>query len=140
MTLVTLIPLTDSLILPLTTMKKNIIYLLIWIAVYGCYWENEEALYPVDQFCDTAFVSFSGDILPILTNNCFSCHSNSNATENAFGITLEDHVDVSASAILIIGAINHLEGFPQMPKNGVKLDTCKIQVFEAWENQGSLDN
>jgi len=121
-------------------MKKNIIFFLICIAVYGCYWENAETFYPVDQYCDTSSVSFSGDILPILTNNCFSCHSNSNAPNYAFGIALEDHIDVSASASLITGAINHREGFPEMPKNSEKLDTCQINTFEAWENQGSSDN
>jgi hypothetical protein len=121
-------------------MKKNIIFLLIGMAAYGCYWENEEALYPEEKFCDTSFVSFSEDVLPILTNNCFTCHSNTNAPEFAFGITLEDHKDVSASASLITGAINHREGFPQMPKNREKLDTCQIITFEAWENQGRLDN
>ncbi len=123
----------------LKAMNKYIIFLLIWIVAYGCYWENEETLYP-EESCDTVSVSFSEDILPILTNNCFSCHSNSNAPDNAFGIAFEDHQDVSASASLIIGAINHREGYPQMPKNLEKLDTCKIKTFEAWENQGSLDN
>jgi hypothetical protein len=27
-----------------------------------------------------------------------------------------------------------------MPKNREKLDTCQIITFEAWENQGRLDN
>jgi hypothetical protein len=121
-------------------MKKNIIFLLIWMTAYGCYWENEEALYPEEKFCDTSFVSFSEDVLPILTNNCFTCHSNSNAPDFAVGIAFEDHKDVSASASLITGAINHREGFPQMPKNREKLDTCQIITFEAWENQGRLDN
>lgn len=123
----------------ITVMNRNIIFFLIGIAAYGCYWENEETLYE-EELCDTISVSFSEDILPILTNNCFSCHSNINAPDYAFGIALEDHQDVSASANLIIGAINHREGFPQMPKNLEKLDTCKIDTFEAWENQGRLDN
>jgi hypothetical protein len=121
-------------------MKKHIIILLTWIAVYGCYWESEESFYTDQAFCDTSFVSFSEDILPILTNSCFTCHSNANAPDYAFGIALEDHQDVSASASLITGAINHREGYPQMPKNLEKLDTCRINTFEAWENQGKLDN
>lgn len=123
----------------LAAMNRILIFLLIWITAYGCYWENEESLYPA-QLCDTISVSFSEDIVPILSNNCFSCHSNDNAPDYAFGIALEDYQDVSASISLIVGAINHNEGFPQMPKDQEKLDTCQINTFEAWENQGSLDN
>jgi len=85
-------------------------------------------------------VSFSGDIVPILTNNCYSCHSNNNAQDFGNGITFEDYEDVLASAGLITGAINHSDGFPQMPKNRTKLDDCLIITFEAWVNQGGLDN
>ena len=121
-------------------MKKKILFHMLWITLLGCSWEDEETLFPEAAVCDTSFVSFSGDIIPLLTNNCYSCHSNLNAPQFASGITLEDYEDVAASASLILGAINHTDGFAQMPKNSAKLDTCLINSFEAWVNQGSLDN
>lgn len=123
-----------------TEMNKKFLILILWVTAYGCYWENEETLFPDAALCDTTSVSFSGDIVPILTNNCYSCHSNNNAQDFGNGITFEDYEDVLASASLITGAINHSDGFPQMPKNRTKLDDCLIITFEAWVNQGGLDN
>ncbi len=121
-------------------MNKKFIFLILWITAFGCYWENEESLYSGPEICDTISVSFSEDIVPILTNNCYTCHSNNNAADFAYGISFEDYEDVAASANLIAGAINHSEGFPQMPRNRDKLEPCLINTFEAWVNQGILDN
>ena len=121
-------------------MKKIGIILILWIAAFACYWENEETLYPEIEICDTTFVSFSEQIIPILTNNCFTCHSNLNASDFGVGISLEDYEDVASSSTQIVGAINHAEDFPQMPKNRNKLDTCLINTIEAWINQGTLNN
>jgi mono/diheme cytochrome c family protein len=79
-------------------------------------------------------------VLPILTNHCFTCHSNANAPDFTFGFSLEDHEDVSAASTLIVGAINHNEGFVPMPQGSDQLDSCQIETIEAWVNQGSLNN
>lgn len=121
-------------------MKKSFIYLIILIVATGCYWENEETLFPDSGLCDTLLVSFSEDVLPILTNNCFGCHSNLNAPDFTFGIAFEDYEDIAFSSNLIVGAIKHSDGFPQMPKNRAQLDTCQINTIEAWVNQGTLEN
>ena len=65
-------------------------------------------------------------MVPIFSNNCYSCHSNSNAPDFASGIAFEDHEDASAYGTTILGAIKHVEGFPAMPKGDEKLDTCSI--------------
>jgi len=84
--------------------------------------------------------SFALDVFPILSNNCFSCHSNENASEFGQGNAFEDYGDVSAASSIIIGAINHTEGFPAMPWGSAKLDNCSIETFEAWVNSGMPDN
>lgn len=106
----------------------------------SCSWDNEEAFYPPEAICDTLDVSFSSQVLPILTNNCFSCHSNQNAPDFAFGISLEDHADVALMGPAITGAIKHLDNYSPMPKNAPMLDSCSIMKIEAWVNQGSPDN
>ena len=120
-------------------MNELSIFLLILVLVVGCSWENEESLYPVEN-CDTLEVSFAVDVVPVLVNYCYTCHSNANAPEFAQGIALEDYQDVSANSSLIVGAINHQEGFPAMPKGSEKLDNCSIGVFEAWVIAGMPDN
>jgi len=121
-------------------MKKNLFYLLILVLVSACSWENEETFYPEVENCDTLDVSFTMDIVPVLSNNCFSCHSNANAPDFGSGIALEDHADVSSSSSLIVAAINHVEGVPSMPKDSDKLDDCTISKIEAWVNDGAPEN
>ena len=110
------------------------------LLLQACTWDNLEDLYPDTPACDTASVSFSMDIKPILTNNCFSCHSNVNAPSFGGGLSFEDHADVSAYSARITGAINHNEGFLAMPQGGDKLDPCSIMKFEAWVSAGTPDN
>jgi hypothetical protein len=120
--------------------------LIPWVALFGmvllqcCVWENEEDLFPDTAICDTTSVSFSSDIVPILTNNCYGCHSNLNAPSFGGGLRLEDHQDVASNSERIIGAVNHNEGFLPMPKGGTKLDPCPINLIEAWASAGAPDN
>lgn len=120
-------------------MKKILLFILTIAALSGCYWQNEEDIFPAD-LCDTVDVSFSADVVPILANHCFSCHSNASAPVFSTGITLEDYEDVAAASDAIVGAINHEDGFPPMPRNADKLDSCLIMTIEAWVNDGTPNN
>jgi hypothetical protein len=106
----------------------------------SCVWDNEEEFYSGSGICDTASVSFSEDIIPILANNCYACHSNLNAPSFTNGLALEDYEDVAANALKIVGAVNHQKGFQPMPKGGSKLDPCPISLIEAWVDTGAPDN
>ena len=121
-------------------MNQISILVLTLLMVNGCSWENEETLFPETGICDTIDVSYNEDIVPILSVNCYSCHSNANAPDFAFGIAFEDYADVSASSRLILGAIRYEGGFPAMPQNRDQLDSCQINTFEAWFNAGTPDN
>jgi cytochrome c5 len=104
----------------------------------SCYYDNEEALYPsLNSSCDTTNVTFSGTIVPILQNNCYSCHSNANA---AFGanIHLEAYADVVANSAKLIVSIKQTGAKP-MPPNG-KLKDCSITQFDIWIRKGMLNN
>jgi hypothetical protein len=117
-----------------------VVPLLAIILLPACIWDNLEELYPDNANCDTTSVSFSTDIIPILSNNCFSCHSNLNAPSFGGGLSFEDHQDVAGNSDRIIGAINHNEGFLAMPRDGDKLNPCSINLVEAWVNSGAPDN
>ena len=106
----------------------------------ACLWDNQEELYPDPPDCDTTSVSFSSDIVPLLSNNCYSCHSKLNAPSFGAGMSLEDHQDVAGYSERILGAIQHEDGFIAMPRENDKLDACSILLFEAWVRAGAPDN
>lgn len=104
----------------------------------SCYYDNVEALYPtLNNSCDTTHVTFSGTIVPILRNNCYSCHSNANASFGA-GIHLEGYADVVANSAKLIVSIKQTGAKP-MPPNG-KLRDCSIIQFDIWIRNGMLNN
>ena len=100
----------------------------------SCYYDNEEALYPrLTGPCDTLNVTFTSKIKPLLSNNCWSCHSNANAQFGG-GRKLEILADVRSISGLILPAINQTGPFP-MPLNG-KLSQCSIDQFTIWIRNG----
>jgi len=109
--------------------------------VSSCYYDNEEALYPsYNTLCDTANVTFSGTIKPVLLNNCLSCHSNSAAPSSGNNIRLEAYSDVRSQINAVQGSINHTGNYSPMPKNGGKLKACSLNQFDIWIRLGILNN
>jgi hypothetical protein len=120
-----------------------LIIILILILAPACYYDNEEYLYPsVPQAgsCDTAQVTFSGTVAPILQNYCWSCHANASAGSFGNNIMLEDYSDVKNHIQAVAGSINHNGNYSPMPKNGSKLDACLIRKVEIWIENGAPDN
>lgn len=113
-------------------------FVIIITAAVSCYYDNEEALYPsLSSSCDTTNVTFSRTIVPILSNNCFSCHSN--ATSSFGGnIRLESFADVQVNSARLITAIKQTGAKP-MPPAG-KLKACSISQFDIWIRNGTPNN
>jgi hypothetical protein len=124
-------------------MKKILIVLLVVLG--GCYYDNEEELYPVQgNDCDTTNVTFSGTIFPIINDNCTSCHSGSFPQSN---ILLTDHTTISAQAAIpvgqdgsLYGAVSHDPGNTPMPYQLPQLSDCNIQKIKVWIDAGRPDN
>lgn len=109
--------------------------------IVSCYYDNEEALYPnLNTSCDTTNITFSGTIVTILSDNCYSCHSNSKAAANGNNVRLEDYPDVVTNAENIQGSIKHDPGHTPMPKNGGKISDCAINQFDIWVRNGMPNN
>ena len=107
----------------------------------SCYYDNEEALYPsIDSTCDTTFVTFSGTIVPIMSNNCYSCHSNNTAASSGNNIRLENYSDVVANSSRVTPAIKHTGSVSPMPKNGSKISSCSITQWDIWVRNGMVNN
>lgn len=126
-------------------MKRNFLLMavssLVLLLAVSCYYDSEEALYPnLNSGCDTTAVTFSGKIVPLLANNCLSCHSNVTAAGSGNGIRLENYTDVKSRAAAIAGSIKHSGGYSPMPKNGGKLNACLISQFDIWVHAGMPDN
>jgi hypothetical protein len=111
------------------------------LSFVSCYYDNEEALYPyLSTSCDTTNVTFSGTIVSILSNNCYSCHSNNTAAANGNGIRLENHADVAIRASGVAGAMKQIPPYSPMPKNGGKVKECSITQFDVWVRNGMPNN
>ncbi|NTV83374.1 MAG: hypothetical protein HGA23_03610 [Bacteroidales bacterium] len=125
-------------------MKKILIISLLAILA-GCYYDNEEELYPAGSGdCDTTNVTYSGTIFPMINSNCTGCHSGSAPQGN---VHLEDYTTISAAAAIpagqygsLYGAISHDPGNSPMPKNGTQLSECKIKQVKAWIDAGTPNN
>lgn len=131
-------------------MKKRffgVIVALVLVAIVsnGCYYDNEETLYPQGA-CDTAVVKYSDQITKLFTNNCYECHSNANSA-TAGCDSWEGYANISAFLSFssgpqrFIDAINHSNGtLTPMPKNKPKLSECDIRTFEIWIENGFPNN
>lgn len=113
-------------------------------ALQGCYYDNEEELYPSAAGCETENMTFTADVWPVISASCTGCHSGANPSGN---ISLENYADVAAGAAIgegnygsLYGVINHSSGNSPMPKNSSKLSDCTIAKIKAWIDQGALDN
>ena len=111
------------------------------ILFVSCYYDNEEALYPsINTACDTTNVTFNTTIVSILNNNCWTCHSNSQAAANGNNIRLQNYADVVAMSVNISGAIKWQAPYSHMPKNSAPLKDCAIKQFDIWVRNGMTNN
>ena len=95
---------------------------------------------PKPNTCETANVSFSAVILPIIEQNCFNgCHSGANPSG---GFTLESYADVKVKVDddRLGGAVERKADFVAMPLNMDPLPSCEVDQIIAWIEQGANDN
>ena len=114
------------------------------IGLAGCYYDNEEYLYPETAECTTDNMSYANDVWPVINASCTGCHSGTSPSGN---ISLENYTDVSAAAAIspgnygsLYGTISHASGNSPMPKGGSKLSDCTISKIKAWIDQGAMEN
>jgi len=122
---------------------KRIISILLILSVAiiaGCYYDSEEKLYPVvSTSCDLTNVTFSATIKPILKTYCYSCHSNSNATNNGRGVKLENYADVKDNISKILVSVKQNNASFPMPVGG-KLGDCEIKQIQKWSDNKTPNN
>jgi hypothetical protein len=105
----------------------------------GCYYDNEEDLYPNAPECDTLNITYEATIAPIMANSCNTCHSGSAPSG---GIKTDSYTDLSAIASngRLWGAVSHAQGYSPMPKDQAKLSECDLTKIEKWISSGLPEN
>lgn len=105
----------------------------------GCYYDNREDLFPQVTVCDTADVSYSADLLPVLETQCLGCHNNGSQQGN---VNLEGYDNVRAYVQngRLYGSIAWLDGYSVMPPAGSQLSSCTVAKFKAWIDAGAPNN
>lgn len=123
-------------------MTRLLMMLISCCLLTGCYYDNEESLYPSIGTCDTAQVTYAKSIAPLIISQCLACHSNNAAASSGGNIRLESYADVKIYADngRLYGAVAHLSGYSPMPKSGGKLDGCKIATLKKWIDSGAPNN
>ena len=106
------------------------------ISITGCYYDDEDTLYPQVGGCDTANVSYTGTIAGIMSNNCNSCHSGSAPQANIKTDNYTDLRSVAQDNGKLWGVVNHETGFSPMPKDRPKLSECDLNKIRIWINNG----
>lgn len=112
---------------------KQIDYIKAWINFGAVNSSNCSAT------CDTANVTFSSSVVPILNTWCVGCHNSGNIG-GGYDLTSYNGVVTSITNNRLMGTINQLSGFSGMPKNSSKLSDCDIQVIQKWVNAGHPNN
>lgn len=92
-----------------------------------------------DASCDTANVSYSGTIAPLVAQRCGGCHG---------GGSPQGGLDFSSWAVLnsvaidgrLAAAIQHQAGAPAMPPFSTQLPDCRIDQFLIWIEAGAPNN
>lgn len=114
------------------TFYSFIVVSLFLVVTTSC--RKDKVTSTLDPNC-TDTIYFSQEILPLITDNCASCHDVGNTT----GYTFTNHTNISANASSALNAMRG-DGFQLMPQNGPALNDSLIEKFNCWINQGKLNN
>jgi len=140
--------------LPMNSKKayKNLTLVILIICLLacatGCYNNSYNKLYPAanTSTCDTANISYSKDIAPIIASNCFNpgngCHDAAGSSTSLFNYETYAGILPNIQSGDLINDINWtpLRGKNDMPKNANKLQQCDINKITRWINEGYPDN
>ena len=111
-----------------------------FILFSACYYDKEQLLYGNTGKCDTsASFSYSLNVVPLLQQNCYGCHSGNFPSGNIRMGTYALDKALGQNGTLY-GSISHTSGFSPMPKGTSKLLTCQIETIKKWIDAGMLNN
>lgn len=120
-------------------MRKIIIPFCV-LLLASCYSDKEDQLYPkpvAGTGCDTANVTYTVHIKPIMDQYCAisGCHDN---VTKSFTHNLSNYAGTKSSAERgrFLPSITQEPNYLPMPKGMAKLNDCEISQITAWINAG----
>jgi uncharacterized membrane protein len=84
-------------------------------------------------------ISFSKEIIPLVSKNCLQCHDTKNHSD---GLVFEkyEQIVLSAKSGEFYDSVISINGYaPKMPKGG-KLTDCETNLIKFWIQQGFKNN
>lgn len=92
--------------------------------------------------CDTVGMTYQMDILPIITANCYGCHSSETYQSSGSQLNYEDFnvLKTEVNNGELLNAIQHTGNVTPMPLNLPSLSECDINKIKDWVNNGSQNN
>ncbi len=111
-------------------------------SIQACVYQREQEA----TACDTLNLSYQLDVLPIITNNCYICHSAANNISHGNSINLEGYTNLKSQLDqgYVIPNIKHIsvpgKTIDFMPLNASMLPACDIAQIQAWYNSGAPNN
>jgi hypothetical protein len=109
--------------------------LLLLLAAQGCYYDNEEYLYP-NSFCDTSAVTYTSTIAPLVQANCAvpGCHVPGGTGPGDFTSYIGVKAKVDNGSFRAVTIVNK-----SMPPSG-PLSNCEQQQLSTWLDTGAPNN
>lgn len=89
--------------------------------------------------CDTAAVSFSADVQPIISTYCEGCHSGG-LPQGGINLSSYDKISTQALNGNLRGVVERQSGFVPMPYNGSPLSACDQAKIRNWVQAGAPNN
>lgn len=116
-------------------MKVYIILISILLILSSCYKDKEDLLYG-DVVCDPIDVSFSNDIMPIISNSCaiVGCHVQGGSGNGLFENYNQVKTKVDNGSLMQRVVVDQ-----DMPPSG-SLTPCQITYIQQWIEDGAPNN
>jgi mono/diheme cytochrome c family protein len=116
--------------------------IMLTIFASSCYYDKEELLYGGGSAScadATGIVSYSQKVVPLLSQQCYSCHSGGSPGGGIRMGTYATDKAIGQNGTLY-GSINHSSGYSKMPQGSPKMSSCQIAMVKKWIDDGMLNN
>jgi len=104
----------------------------------GCYYDNEEELYP-SNFCDTLNVTYANTVRPIIQARCATpgCHVAGGDGTGDF-IVFGEFAEQVANGRVLRSITRDPAGIPMPPS--AALPPCELRQIQLWIEAGANNN
>ena len=115
-----------------------LIFLFVIVIFSNCTYDTYVDDIDIDE-CDSVEVSYATDIVPLLDENCFSCHADEQYN-NGLSLATYELVSNKNNTTKILQRIQLDANDVELMPPGGPLNDCEIDIFKAWVEQGAQNN